>query len=879
MPLILQRGTRIGQYEIVAAIGKGGMGEVWEARDSRLRRDVAIKTLPAALAHEPERLARLEREAGLLAALNHPHIATIHGLEQLQGTSFLVMELVEGDTLEVRIRKGAIPVQEALTLALQVAQALEAAHAKDIIHRDLKPAKIKVTPDNRIKVLDFGIAKALAASDVGETVTIDPTGTGAVVGTPAYMSPEQARGEAVGFPSDLWSFGALLYEMLTGISPFRRKTGADTFASVLESQPNYAALAPTTPLLVRRLIQRCLEKDPARRPQRIGEVRILVEEALASLSAGTPAVSAPAARRRPPWVAIAVVGAILGGVLIWFVDHRSAADEHGPPVYVSLPFPGRPVRFPFGTRHLAISRDGSTVALVTDNGLQIRRINEKDAIIIPTGLASNPFFSPDGDWVGVFLETALIKVPSRGGPPVTLAGVTDRPAGGAWRDDGTIVFATSQALYEVSANGGEPKVIATPTRDRKETLYAWPQVLPSGQSILFTLVSEATTTPPQTILLDLRTHERKVLLRGAAAVYVPSGQLLYAAGSTLTAVAFDAATGTLTGKPIAFPEIEVSVAEDNGAANFAISDRGALIYTAPAPPALRALEWIDRRGQHETLAVEPQNYGYAMVSPDGSRVAVEHTTRSNRDIWILDLKRLTQTQLTDGPTEDMLPVWSADGQRVFFASRRSGNFDVYSQAADGASSARLEFAGPEFQAPVAPTPDGTRLLIYDRFKDLALLEFAKPDRLEPLLHSEFDERLGQVSPDGHWLAYESNESGNQFEIVLRSFPDVHARRETISVNGGRYPRWGPKGSDELYYLSPDGAMMAASVKLSPTLTLGATKKLFDWQKPARGVSGLLYVVAPDGRLLMTKATAPNPVSQTNVSLILNWLTGLRTPRQ
>ena len=854
------------------------MGEVWKARDTKLRRDVAIKTLPAALAQEPERLARLEREAELLATLNHHHIAAIHGLEQLHGTSFLVLELVEGDTLEERILRGAIPIEEALTLALQVAQALEAAHDKAIIHRDLKPANIKVTRDNRIKVLDFGIAKALAAPGAGETQALDPTRTGIVVGTPAYMSPEQARGEAVGFQSDIWSFGALLYEMLTGLSPFRRKTTADTLVSVLELQPDYAALPPDIPILARRLVQRCLDKTPSRRLQRMGEVRVLVEEALVSLGAGAPGPVVATARRRGPWVALGVAAATLAGVLIWFWGNRSAAATPAAPVYVSMPFAGRPIRFPVGNRHLAISSDALSVAMVTTSGLQIRRLNHKEGVTIPTGAGSNPFFSPDGDWVGLFLETGLVKVPARGGTPVALAATTDRPGGGTWRADGTIVFATSEGLYEVSANGGEPKVIARPARDRKETFYAWPQFLPNGRSILLTVVSDDTTAAIQTVLLDLKTLEQKPLLRGSSALYLPSGHLLYAAGSTLTAVAFDAAAGALTGKPTSFPELEVAVSPDNGAANFAISNTGTLIFTSPVTPALRTLEWIDRHGQRETLAVEPQDYGYAMVSPDGARVAVERTTGGNRDIWILDLKRLTQTQLTDGPAEDALPVWSADGRRVFFASRRSGNFDVYSQAADGASSAKLEFAGPGFQAPNAATGDGTRLIIYDKFKDLAVLTFAKPDRLEPLLQSEFDERLGQLSPDGHWIAYESNESGNQFEIVLRSFPDVHARRETISVNGGRFPRWGPAGSDELYYLTPDGGMMAASVKLSPTLALNPPKKLFDWQKVGQGRSGLLYDVAPDGRFLMTRALAPTLESATNVSLILNWLDVLRHPR-
>jgi len=759
---------------------------------------------------------------------------------------------------------------------LQIAQALEAAHDKGIIHRDLKPANVKVTPDKRIKVLDFGIAKAVAVSADDETAIVH-TGTGAVIGTPGYMSPEQARGEIVGFQSDIWSFGAMLYEMLTGISPFTRRTGADTIASVLESQPDYAALPPDTPWIARRLVQRCLEKDSSRRLQHMREVRVLVEEALASLGAGPVGASTSVSKTWTPWVAAGVMTAAFAGLLLWSWDHRAAREGDAAPVYVSMPFGGRAARLPLGTRQIAISPDGSSVAMASTNGLLIRRLHQQDEIVVPT-TGSDPFFSPDGEWIGLFQGTALVKVPARGGAPVTLAPVTDRPGGGTWSTDGTIVFATSEGLFEVPADGGDPKVIVTPARDRKETIYAWPHFVPGGESILFTVVSEAGTAAPQTILLDLKTRERKTLLTGSSAVYAPGGHLVYVADSSLAAVAFDAATGALEGKPVAFPELGIAVSEDNGAANFAMSDTGTLIFTERARREARMLEWIDRRGQREVLPFEPQTYGYAMVSPDGGRVAVERWTNDNRDIWILDLKRLTQTQLTDGPTEDMIPVWSADSRRIFFASTRGGNSDVYSQAADGASAAKVEFAGPGFQAPNSMTPDGSRLIILDRFTNLTVLDFARPNRIERLLQGNFQSRLGQVSPDGRWIAYESNESGGQFEIVLRSFPNVNERRETISVNGGRFPLWGPRGSDELYYLGLDGAMMAASVTLSPALALGPTKKLFDWQKPPAGVSGRLYDVAPDGRFLVTKAASPESERTTNVSVILNWVATLKDRR-
>jgi len=872
-------GARIGHFELLGRIGKGGMGEVWRARDTRLRRDVAVKTLPDSMAADPVELARLTREAELLAALNHPHIATIHGIEEQAGARFLILELVEGDTLDDRLRRGAVPVDQALAFALQMAEALETAHRAGIVHRDLKPANIKITPDQRIKVLDFGIAKALApATDLSETRAHDPTQTGVIIGTPAYMSPEQARGEPVGVQADIWAFGVVFYEMLAGRPPFTRPTTAETLASVLESQPDFDALPPTLPSVARRLVARCLEKDRSRRMHDMGDVRILLEDARAEAGAEAPPPQSAESARRSAWAVAGVVAGVAAllsaGTTLWLAGGSTRGGPPPAPVYASVPFPERPAGFPFGQRYLAVSADGSTIAHAGGRRLWIRRLDQKEAVSVETGPSSNPFFSPDGEWVAVFTETALVKVPARGGPYETILTTTDRPAGGAWRADGTIVYATTEGVYEVAANGGERKLVASPDRSRNENLYAFPHALPGGQSILMTVAFEDASQPTQVAVLDVETGARRTLLTGSSARFLAPGYLVYASGSVLNAVAFDAATATLTGKPVSFPDVELEVAADNGAANFAVSEAGTLIVAPPPRRGLRTLEWVDRTGRRDPLPLEPREYGYAMVSPDGSRVAVERTTRGNRDIWILDLARLTQTQLTDGPTEDMLPIWSADGARVYFASRRSGNFDLYSQAADGASEARLEYAGPELQVPSSVTPDGRQMIVYDRFQDLALLDFARPDRLEPLLNSAADERLAEVSPDGKWVAYESEESGNQFEVIIRSFPDTRDRREIVSAGGGRFPRWGPPGTNELYYVRPDGAMMAVPITLSPSLTIGPGTKLFDWVKPG-GRSGRYYDVAPDGRFLVSSPTEPVTTGPLQVSVVLNWLTSLR----
>jgi serine/threonine-protein kinase len=879
--LALTPGTRLGPYEIASQIGVGGMGEVYKATDTNLKRAVAIKVLPAPVAADAGRLARFQHEAELLAALNHPNIAAIYGLERAATQTALVMELVEGQTLADRVARGAIPVQEALRIAKQIADALEAAHAQGIIHRDLKPANIKVRPDGTVKVLDFGLAKALVpASAEAPTLTGIHTQVGTVMGTPAYMSPEQARGEPASQQADIWSFGVVLYELVTGISPFCRSSTAETLASVLGSQPDYSALPSHVPPNVAHLIRRCLERDRKRRSQHIGDVRIEIDEALAgsTMDAAAPPVSAA-----PVWVgpwrwgggAIALV--LLAGVGGWFLAQRFASAPPAAPARLSIAFSERPSVFTIGARHLAISQDGTGLAFASAKQLFIRRLARKDVVAIDVA-ASNPFFSPNGEWVGLFSHEGLSKVSGLGGALVPIVTTTERPAGGTWRADGTIVFATSAGLYQVSENGGEPRLLVKPDPKRKERAYAWPHFLPDGRSVLFTIVPETSMDGAAIAVLNLETLEVKVLLTGGSAGrYASTGHLVYAAGSGLKAIAFDPDHHEIRGHAVALPDVEVATTPDNGAADFALSETGTLIFITPEVPGQlpRTLSWVDRRGFEERLALAPGIYRDPRISPDGTRVALD-VAGANRNIWIWDLQRRSMTKLTEGPTEDLLPVWTPDGGRVFFSSDRAGNFDVYSQAAEGATAARVEFAGPGAQMTMAFTPDGGRLLLVEDFKDVDMFNPARPARLEPLLHSKFTELLATVSPDGRWIAYESDESGNQVEIFLRPFPDVSGRREKVTINGGRYPLWAPKGG-ELFYVDLDGRMMAASVSLSPTLRLGAVTKLFDWQKPGRGPSGMPYDVSPiDGRFLVLNAPARDASSGTiQVSVILNWFQELK----
>jgi serine/threonine-protein kinase len=853
------------------------MGEVWKARDTSLDREVAIKTLPDYLAQDPDRLARLEREAKLLAALNHPNIAGIYGLEQSGSIKFLVLELVEGLTLADRIVHERVSVEEALKMAVQIAESLEAAHEKGIVHRDLKPANIKVTRDGRVKVLDFGLAKAPSSAEAATHAV--STQTGIVMGTPAYMSPEQARGELVGPQTDVWSFGVVFYELLTGVLAFGQKTTAETLAHVLTAQPDYNLIPAGTPQPIRSLIRRCLEKNQRRRVQHMGDVRIQIEDALAALTTEPAAASRPipaAGRPRVTLVsAIAIAGVLAVGLAGWLVGQRARPETASAPVRLSMTFAEPPFGQPFGLRRLAISEDGSRIAFASTSRLWTRRMDDEEAVALgPTG--SNPFFSPDGQWIGLFRETSVTKIPVAGGVPVVIAETSDRAAGAAWRADGLIVFATSEGLFQVSADGGPVTQLAKPNRESKEQLYAWPEFVPGTNTLVFTIVPQQGIAGAQLALLDLDTLKIRVLLSGGSAPrFASTTHLVYAADESLIGVPFDPATGQTTGAPVVLPNIKLGVAA-NGSADFALSKSGTLIYSTPGITAgdlsglSRTLSWIDRNGVEEPLPLKPAPYNYPRVSRDGSRVALEITTGGNRDIWILNLGRMTLTQLTNGPTEDLLPVWSPDDTRIFFASDRGGNFDVYSQAADGATAPRLEFAGPAFHTPQDITADGKRLIVYEAFKDSGMTDVGgKAERLEPLLFGESDDRLVQVSPDGKWIVYESNASGKQFEIFVRSFPDVNERREQVSSGGGRYPMWSPKG-DELYYVNPDGAIIAIPVTLSPTLALGQGTKLLQWQKPPESRSGLPFGISPrDGRFLVVRPVPDAGPRESRVSVVLN----------
>ena len=882
----LSPGGRIGVYEVLEPLGAGGMGEVYRARDTRLGRDVALKVLPQTVAADPERRARLEREARLLASLNHPNIATLHGIEDSPAGCALVMELIDGETLADRLAlrasgRTALPVKEALTIARQIADALESAHERGVVHRDLKPANIKIRQDGTVKVLDFGLATVLTSPSTGSladtAVLTEPPG---ISGTAPYMSPEQARGEASSPQTDIWSFGVVLYELLTGVSPFARPTTAETLASVLGEEPDYTRLPLETPGAVGRLIRRCLQKDQRERLRHIGDARFELADAQDGSGSGPDSKStvsrvSDVGHARLRWIAVAIGIGVLGGSVGWWLRPQVVAEPQG--VFrFWIPVPESPSSVVPSARHLAISPDGTRIAYASRSGLWLRRIGQAVPTLVPMTSASSPFFSPDGEWVGFFGQTGgevlLLKVPALGGNAETIVAAPDRPGGGTWRADGTIVFAAVGGLYQVPATGGDRQLLARPDAGRKERGYLWPEFLPDGRSVLFTVVRDGSIDSATIALLDLSTLETTSLIPGSDARYAPTGHLIFASGQTLKAVAFDADLRRTQGEPVAFQDLPVAAAITSGAAEFAVSTTGTLLFLATDATSevpLLTMSWISRSGKEEPLGLAPDRYSYPRISPDETRIAVDiRSTR--RNIWIWDLRRSWLTKVTDGPAEDMLPVWQQDSSRLFFSSRQvDGDFDLYSQAADGAPPARREFAGPGAQAAQSFTPDG-RLLIAIDYKDIGLFTLGSA-KVESLLHSGASEWAGAVSPDGNWIAYESNESGDPMQIFVRPFPAVAGRREQVSIEGGRWPVWGPKGSGELYYVDLKGQMMAAAIELSPTLRVLRVTKLFDWRAPMTGISGIPYDVSRrDGRFLITRSVTDSVDRPAPISVVQNW---------
>jgi eukaryotic-like serine/threonine-protein kinase len=880
-------GRRLGAFEVQSLLGAGGMGEVYRARDTRLGRDVAIKILPRPFRDDHERVMRFEREARVLASLNHPHIGVVHDLEEVDGLRALVMELVEGETLAERLARGPLPVAEALDAARQVAGALEAAHAQGIVHRDLKPANIKRRPDGSVKVLDFGLAKPLAwATDPAQATQV-----GRIGGTPAYMSPEQARGEAVDSQADIWSFGVVLFELLTGVSPFARRTSAETLAGVLSDAPDYSLLPAETLPAVRTLIRRCLERDRRRRVKHAGDARIELEESLSPAAGDVSSVhrdassAAATARSRRRTIAATMAAAAVGAALgAYWITSRPA---QAPVLRTIIPADALVSNT---DRSVAFTPDGRSVAFISSDARQIllRPLDALEPVPILTtaGYIKGMYPSPDGRWLG-YVENNFVlkKIPARGGAPLTVV-VFDGPSrGAAWGPDDTIVFSTGASdtgLQRVASSGGAVTVLTRPNSGRGEADHVQPAWLPGGRSLLFTIrFSRGGLDAAKVAILDLATGSTRTVLEGGyAARYVESGHLVYAAAGALWATRFDLSRLETRGAPVELhrPVIEPLAAE------FDIAPDGALAYLRGAPSSYRVVpEWVDRQGRETPLPAPPGSYRHPRLSPDGKRLALNAPGGAQGDIFIWDLARpwSSARQMTDAPGNDWFPVWTPNGRQIVFGSWRGGRFsNLYTQDPEGGWTTRLTDS-PDMQLPTSMTRDGRTVVFHSFTKSLQALQLDAPGESVTLVETPLEERNGELSPDGRWLAYEAESTTvpGQLDIYVRPFPDVNRASWQVTRDGGTFPLWSRRGS-ELFYITLDGAMVAVPVEASSnTWKAGSPTAIFRGPYFIRdGSLGRQYDVDPDGRFLMLKRESTTEAPP-HLVIVQNWVAELarRTP--
>lgn len=896
----LTAGTRIGPYQVICLVGSGGMGEVYRARDTTLNRDVALKVLPETLAGDQDRLKLFRREAQVLASLNHTNIAHIHGFQDSGGVHALVMELVEGPTLADRLATGPIPVTEVMAIARQIAEALEAAHEQNVVHRDLKPANIKVRDDGTVKILDFGIAKALespfqTAEDPLNSPAFMTTLTlpGALLGTAAYMSPEQARGKVVDRRTDIWSFGALVYEMVTGVRLFGGDGISETLSAVLTRPVDWSVLPPDTPVALRRLLARCLDRDLKTRLRDIGEARI--EIARMATAAVTPVVGAFAwdadavhARSRPkrlPWIiAGASVTAFMGALLLW-APWRPAVTPQ-PVRFAVVPPAALPLSLQNVDPGVAISPDGTLIAYMADTSeanLVVRPIGQLDADSVPgVSTASAPFFSPDGKWIGFFAGKAeLRKVPLSGGPDVPL-GRFAGARGGSWGPNGTIYIsgpAIGAGLFAVPQAGGNPAMITKPDLSVGELGHQYPFALPGGEGVLFTITDED-VAKNQIAVLDLKTGQTKRLFRGgSAATYVEPGVLVYAASGALRAVRFDLKRLTTIGDSV--PLGETVSMMSTGASQYGLSANGTLVDLPgdqTTRNVARTLVWVDRQGREAPIAGVPvRSYNAVKISPDGSRLALDLRDQA-QDIWTWDLKRAKLERFTVGPGLNAFPVWTPDGRRIVFGGLQGGLVqNLFWQPTDGSGPPTRLTTSSGSQSASTISPDGTKVLMREvnaeTGADIVMLSLAT-GKSEPLLQTHYGEAQPVISPDGRMVAYEWTETGRS-QIYVATFPDVTAGRWQVtdaSIGSGKKPVWSRDGR-ELFFVS-DGALYALPVRTSPTFSSDTPAQLFKIRDlPGLG-GGSFYDVSPDGRRFMVIKDAPladNDPARPKLIVVVNWI--------
>jgi serine/threonine-protein kinase len=921
-------GRRLAEYEVTARIGAGGMGEVYKARDVKLGRDVAVKVLPAPMAHDDARIARFKREAQILATLNHPHIAAIYALEESEDVVALVLELVDGPTLADRIRHGRLAINDALTIARQTAEALEAAHAKGIIHRDLKPANIKAPDGGTVKVLDFGLAKAIGEqTDRTRTqvATVHATQEGMILGTATYMSPEQARGLAVDKRTDVWAFGCVVYEMITGRKAFEGETVADCLAAILGRDPDWTALTPVAPPSVVALIKRCLEKDVQRRLADIGDARGALEDVLAPSTARSgPRPGEEASKRRLPTLAyvVSIAGVLVAGAFgvrevrqltlkPERVDIALANDEFIPSTHSS---------------ELAISSDGTLIAygsskrmgsmpkmrsgsggtadadpiddpseaampsMAMTEQIYVRAIGQGAARPLGGALGSGPFFSPDGKWLGFWHAPTgtLRRVAITGGAPVKICDAVSGIAGATWGPDGTIVFAWFD-LFRVPASGGSPTPLLKVDEDRGERFFRHPSFLPSGKAILFTVaIADSSSYDDADIgVLSLETGKKRILVRGGTSPrYSPSGHLIYARGGTLLAVPFDQEKLEIIGEPQPFPVATgVFMSANTGMAAFSISSAGHLVYAlGPEERGTRRPVWVDQFGHKSALPVKPRSYLHPRLSPDGRQLAIEIEGASH-DIFTYDFARGGEPIKMSFDGASHWPSWTPDGRRITFRSWKTGTMTMWWMPADRSSPPTLLTGIGSMQSPESWSPDGKTLAFTQmddpqRGSDIYTLSLEGDEKPRALIRTKFSEGSPKFSPNGAWLAYSTNESG-QPEVWAMAYPA--GERVPISTNGGTDPLWRHDGR-QLYYRLGD-QLMVVDISYDPSLKASKPRVLWRGNYLAgagsscgmAGPTSANYDVTPDGERFLMIEDASSTAESEHVRVVSNWSVELKNP--
>jgi Tol biopolymer transport system component/predicted Ser/Thr protein kinase len=864
----LAAGTRLGPYEILAPVGAGGMGEVYRAKDTKLKRDVALKVLPAAFANDPERMARFQREAEVLAALNHPNIAAIYGIEQ----QALVMEFVEGENL-----KGPLPAATALNYARQIAQALEAAHEKGIVHRDLKPANVKVTPTGVVKVLDFGLAKAVEqpadsdGSSISSTLTFPFTNPEVVMGTPAYMSPEQAQGAGTDRRADIWSFGAVLYEMLTGKRAFPGKSVSETLVSVLREEPDWSALPEQTPAPVRELLRRCLTKDRKQRLQAIGDARIAIEEVLSGVSQESGAPVA-ASRSRWPWAVAAVLVLAVGAGAAWFLKPK--AEQ---PLLQMEISPPEGVKFVNTIAPFALSPDGRRIAFLATGKdgkrmLWLRSIDSSAAVTVAgTENADGPFWSPDSRWVGFSANSKLQKVDVvAGSQPQVICDIEGRSAG-TWSSEGVIVFPQgAKPLQRVSAAGGTPAPILSFDGAREETYQAAPYFLPDGRHLLYYSNGKK---GPNTMLASLDGKLNRILIEGAdTEVYAPNprggGSILYHPRDQLLARPFDLDKLEFTGQPAVIADAVGDQRWWSASATGLLAYRH--FYAAP-----NQLTWVSRDGHSMSTVGDPSPLSTPRIAPDQKTLAFSRDGETNVDIWTFDLTRNAPARFTLEPDSGFAPIWSSDGKSIVYTSSRNGARVLVERPANGIGPETFVISQQIGGWPTAVSHDGRWLVFVEATPLHSIIALRSREDLSKVfrIQERGTERDGSISPDGRWLLYSSVPASRR-EVLVQSVPKEAGGSANavgkwqISTTGGSQPAWRADGK-EIFYVAPDGMMMAVQVESGENFFRpGAPKPLFQTRLDLDPNLREYDVTADGQRFLLNQRLPDNPDAP--ITVVVNW---------